>query len=325
MAGFARDWDAYWRNARSGSERKEGGAQDAALEGFWMKHFQAVLPALGPEPQMLDLGAGSGPVIRFALASVSAVGSDSDLHVFALDSSAAALAELRERHRRAACVAADAAYCPFEDRTFDLVTSQFGLEYAGPAAITEAARLVKVGGVLSVVLHLHGGGIYRECAVNLEAINAIRECDLLGCFGRLFETAATKPKSEASNALLRGADEKLAQAVTAAEDVFRRLGKDVASGMLFRLYTDVGHMYRRLGAYEPTEVFNWINVMQSELESYSGRMASMLDAALTPVQLEQAVDRFRAAGLAISLRDTLKIGQAAVPAAWLLVASRGLG
>ncbi len=110
--------------------------------------------------------------------------------------------------------------------------------------------------------------------------------------------------------------------MAATEDVLQRWGKGVADGMLFRLYTDIGHMYRRLAAYEPSEMFNWIELMVKELDTYSGRMASMLRASLDVAEFDRAIAQLTAQDFVIRVHDTLKFGRRSVPSAWVIVAER---
>ena len=169
------DWDAYWRNAQSAAAHKDGGPQDEVLERFWLQLFEKVFPTFQAMPRMLDIACGNGAVPRFALASLSSLGQDVDLHISGLDDSHAALVEMRKRNSKLCGIAANSALLPFQDRAFNLVTSQFGMEYAGADVLAEVARVVRPGGVFAAVMHLRDGGIYRECAINLEAIDGFRQ------------------------------------------------------------------------------------------------------------------------------------------------------
>lgn len=322
IKGFADDWDAYWRNAREAPGTREGGIQDEALERFWLLSFNDVLPGLGENPAMLDMGAGNGPVIRLALAAAQNRTPPVKLQPVALDRSPAALAELRKRSGEIPSVVADGGHSPFRNRAFDLLTSQFGIEYAGTGALEEAARLVRGGGVLALVMHMRDGAIYRECAANLEAIGVVRENDLLGRLKRLFQLVASAPRNMEGQQLFRDADTHFGDAVAATEQMFGRLGKGIASGLLFRLYSDVGYMYQRLGAYDPREVDNWADLMAGELDSYAGRMTSMVNAALTSAQFDETASRLSLRGFSVRLRDKLLVGDPPKPAAWLLIAHK---
>jgi ubiquinone/menaquinone biosynthesis C-methylase UbiE len=316
------DWDAYWLNARSAAAHKEGGPQDEVLEKFWLQLFKQVIPAFHTVPRMLDIACGNGAVARFALTALGSFERSIDLQITGLDESTAALEEMRKRCPNLEGIAGHASHLPFQDEAFDLVTSQFGLEYAGPDAIAEAARVAAPGGVIALVLHLHGGGIYRECAMNLEAIEGFRNGNLLRCFAEVFSTAQGVQEGRNSNTQFRCADKSFAQSVGTVETVFKRWGKHVADGMLFRLYSDIAYMYRHFTRYDPAEVFAWIERMAGELDSYAGRMSSMLRASLDTVQLDQATSCLAGRGVSIRLQDTLHMGRKSVPSAWVVIAER---
>ena len=318
----ASDWDAYWRNTRSAAAHKDGGPQDEVLERFWLQFFAQIFPSIQAGPRMLDIACGNGAVVRFALTALGRMDEKIDMYIYGLDESPAALEEMRKRNPGLFCIAANAAFLPFQNATFDLVTSQFGVEYAGPEAIEEAVRVVAPGGIIAAVLHLRDGAIHRECAANLEAINGIRDSNLLHSFAALFRAALAVQQSQSGKELFQNADNHFTAAVAAAEDVLRRWGKGVADGMLFRLYTDIAHMYRRFKNYEPGEVFNWIDLMGIELDTFSGRMASMLKAALGPPDLDQLVEQLTTRKFTILSRETLSMGRFTVPAAWVVVAQK---
>lgn len=316
------NWDAYWRNARSAAAHKDGGPQDEVLERFWMQLFKQVFASFHAKPGLLDIACGNGAVPRFALTTAQSLADDINLHICGIDESPAALQEMCKRHPLLSGIAASALQLPFQDGVFDLVTSQFGMEYAGADVIAEAARVLMPGGVIAAVLHLRDGGIYRECHTNLQAIDGFRNCRLLVNFEELFRQVLAVQKQSASKEQIQQADRKFASSVTAAEEIMKRWGKGVASGTLLRIYTDIGHMYRRLSAYEPKELCNWIDVMNKELDSYSGRMSSMLGAALDQAGFERALAQLIGKGFEIRIQDTLMFGQQTLPSAWVLVAEK---
>jgi SAM-dependent methyltransferase len=317
-----RDWDAYWQNAGLAPALRDGGPQDEALDRFWSDLLDRTLARTAESSRLLDIASGNGAVVRFALRSAERLATGSRPIVTALDGSLSALTELHRRHSGIRCVVADAVRTPFRDGAFDIVTSQFGLEYAGPAALPEAARLVAPGGLFAAILHLRQGGIFRECATNLEAIDGFRASGLLPRFDEVYRAAWAVKQSAGPIDALREADRNLAVSVRNCEETLRRFGREVASGTLLRIYQDVGHMHARLGAYDPAEMTAWIDNMGRELDSYSGRMASMLEAALDADQVASASRELSEAGFSIRLGGVLKFGRPPVPCAWAIVADR---
>jgi len=317
-----RNWDAYWRNAGPAPALRDSGPQDEALERFWSDLFDAALARPGSSRTLLDVASGNGAVVRFALQSAAKAGPHAPLTVSALDGSFAALLELRRRHPQVHCVVADVLHAPFPAHAFDIVTSQFGIEYAGTPAIPETARLVAPDGLFAAILHLRQGGIFRECSANLEAIDSFRESRLLPRFDELYRAAWAVKESVGTIDAMREVERQFAASVRHCEETLRRFGRDVASGTLDRIYRDVRHMHARLGAYDPAEMAAWLDNMGKELESCAGRMSSMLAAALDADQIAAATRQLVHTGFTIRLADALKFGRANEPSAWAIVADR---
>jgi SAM-dependent methyltransferase len=272
---------------------------------------------------VLDLACGNGAVTGFALNA--AAESETRLpSVVGIDTSIAALKDLETRFPPVLAVVADANRTPFEDQSFDVVASQFGIEYAGIEAIEAAARLVARGGTLAAILHLKKGAIYRECATNLQAILAVESSGILPAARDAFRVGIGSGTVRIANTDLQRAQARLVKAGKEVERVLRRHGHDVAGGVVQRLHADVARMYRRMGAYDPTEVANWIEGMAREVKAYAGRMSSMLAVAIDEPSLDKIVNRITLGGLSVRIREKLHMGVIRQePAAWVLVCDRG--
>lgn len=149
-------WSSYW--AAGGLHSCIGGLvedPDGAIAGFWEECFAG----LRDDDRVLDLATGNGALPRFLRDRVRR-----RLRVDAVD-----LADLAPGWR-----AADAQdgitfhsgvrmeELPFDDGAFDLVVSQFGLEYARwPDAVDEASRVCAATGRLAFVMHHAGSLVIR--------------------------------------------------------------------------------------------------------------------------------------------------------------------
>ncbi|MEP4145900.1 MAG: class I SAM-dependent methyltransferase [Halioglobus sp.] len=307
------DWDTYWRGTHDNAAHREGGPQEEVLARFWSKVFSS--PA-AKTSNMLDIACGNGAVTGHAI--TNAVNAD----LFCTDYSYSAMIELRKRHLMANCAVADAAQLPWADGSFGLVVSQFGLEYAGSDALLEAARLVAPGGCLAVVVHLHGGGIYRECDENKEVVDAIADTRLLALARLAFKGGFALNRGEASVEAFKASERAFTPAVRGLEDILRRYGSSAADGLPKQLYSDVASMYSRMSSFEEDEVMRWIDGMEKELEAYHGRMQSMLHAAVSEVKMEQLLTQLQQTGFDENPPQILRMGQDSEPAAWALILHR---
>ncbi|MBN7799016.1 class I SAM-dependent methyltransferase [Parahaliea mediterranea] len=314
-ASSAADWDVYWRGTHEKAAHQAGGAQDAALEAFWRELFDRRL-ATCEQPRLLDLASGNGAVTGFAAQSCPAT------LLYAADASEYALRALRERFSACRCTVADALRPPFAAGSFDIVASQFGLEYAGIDALGRAAELVAPGGSLAAVLHLKGGAIDRECAVNHRAIVAIQDSRLLPLARAAFTAGFALNAGSGSVDAFKSAERAFTPAVRSLEKLLAQMGNGVAGGLARQLYDDIAHMYQRMSAYAPGDILGWVDGMTAELEAYRARMASMTAVALDEVTLRAALDQLAAEGFVVDRCDKLLMGAGAAQGAWAVVLHR---
>jgi len=311
----AGDWDVYWRGTSENAAHLEGGPQEVVLEDFWNALFEQHSPP-GRDHRVLDLACGNGAVTGFALAV------NPQLFMCSLDYSLSAVSELQKRHSTTLGVAGDASHTPFENATFDMVVSQFGIEYAGPGSIGEAARLVAPAGILALIIHLRDGAIFGECAANLATIDEIRDSQLLELTGAAFKAGFALNAGRGSVEAFRAAEQRFTPAVRGLEKILKGRESAVATGLAARLYGDIAHMYKRISAYDEKDISSWIENMTGELEAYRGRMSSMLNAALSEEEFESETTQLQSAGFLLVDHRAMKMGADSDPAAWVLVCRR---
>lgn len=309
-------WGEYWRLTREASALMAGGPQEEALARFW----KAVLTRLAGRQgvRLLDVACGNGAVTA---AAYEAAGRG--LEATGVDRAGSAITAYRARFPGARAAVADASRLPFRDAAFDVVASQFGVEYAGPPAFDEAARLVASGGLLAAVVHMAGGAIHGECLASREAVARVAACGILPAAKEVFRRGAAVARGQGSRAAFRDADARLAVAARQVEGVLAEFGPAVAGGAVHRLQADLAHMHRRLGAYDPAEVAAWADRMEREIEAYAGRMSAMVEAAVDASGLDEATSRCEARGLIALAREALHAGPGGgAPAAWIVLWER---
>lgn len=152
-------WSRYWA---SGVLHSCAGSFDGNYAGAIADFWQRVFAGLGGRPaRVLDLCCGNAPLSRLLVESPEFA--SGDIGIDAVDAARidprwpdALPAEFRERLRVHGGI--DATALPFADASFDLCMSQYGIEYAGPAAFDEVARVLAPGGILAGVFH-HAGSL----------------------------------------------------------------------------------------------------------------------------------------------------------------------
>jgi len=275
-----RYWDDYWRGTGAAGAYSSGGANHPAIQAFWDDFFSRVKSEY-VTPSMLDVASGNGAVVERALAAFE----DYPAKISCVDISAAAVANIKSRFDSVHGIVCDARSVPLESACFDIITSQFGIEYSGEEAISEAVRLLDTGGSLALLMHSKSGVIYQECSENLEAINRFRESGFIPGAHAMFK-AGFEAVRGADRAPYDEAAKQLTPAVTEAEAIMRQFGADVADDTISRLYGDVAQIHAKIQYYDPQEVLSWLEKMDPELEAFAGRMQSMIDAAIDNSRFE---------------------------------------
>jgi len=321
QSGPGGGWDTYWRGTGEAAAYSSGGPQDVILAQFWGEVFSTA--AVAGANRVLDLACGNGVLAGRVLEAFLHAGVPQP-EVYACDALPSAVQSLRQRFPAVKVIAADARQVPLPGLAFDLVTSQFGVEYAGNDAFAEAARLVAPGGTLAAVVHHEGGAMYRECALNLEAARAVGESGVLAATRDFFMAHEALRRGQGSRPAFRRAEGALAAAVGRIDAVLRDRGPRVAGGQIHRLRADVADMSSRAGNFDPREVARWTNAMAGEMSAYADRMAAMLEAARSRDGMMEVAAAIASRGLTVLRLEELWMGAAAPePAAWSLVCRRG--
>jgi ubiquinone/menaquinone biosynthesis C-methylase UbiE len=312
----AASWDTYWHGTGDVGAYSSGGASHPAILEFWDEFFQTVKQDY-ITPKIIDIASGNGAVLERALATFG----DEQADFTCLDVSEAAITNIRSRFPRVNGIVTDARTIPLDSGSFDIATSQFGVEYAGLEAINEVTRLLVTGGRLALLLHSQGGSIHRECVESLDAIVRLQESRFIPYAIAMF-SAGFKAVRGADRAPYEAAAKKLAPAIGALEAIMKQYGQHVASDTIARLYNDVDQIHQGIQHYEPTEVLDWLGRMDGELDAYAGRMSSMGDSAIDNDVFEKICDELRSRDYTIERAEPLVAPDHDLPLAWVLIATK---
>jgi ubiquinone/menaquinone biosynthesis C-methylase UbiE len=153
----AAHWSDYWSSGALTSLPQDFAFNyDGEVQAFWQKQFEA----LPQEAAMLDICTGNGPIAL--LAAGWAEERQRELAITAVDAARIRPEAIGRRQPAVASLLASIRFLgetpvenlPFDDGAFDLVTSQYGLEYCRlDAAAREIARVLRPGGRLAMLTH----------------------------------------------------------------------------------------------------------------------------------------------------------------------------
>lgn len=282
-------WSSYWDDSAATPGAVRGDGMQAALDQFWRETLRSGWLVEGRSLH-LDMACGSGGVTRASIAAAQSI-SSVPRHFACMDYSSAAVSQALSVNGRETVMGlvADATATGLASASFDLVTSQFGLEYAGPGAFHEAWRLLAPGGQLIILSHIEGGPIARECAETLDPLERMSGSAILL---RLLDVIQTL---EGDQLDLRQSNRSADIAALIADcaglfDVTRQSAPSAGGEFVLRLLNDLSQLLKRLPSYQRTDVVHWIEHQNRELDAYRARMSSMLDAALSEVSVRQFIE-----------------------------------
>lgn len=146
----ARAWENYWRiHSQRGCVPDHPGI--ASVLGDCWREFAQKLPR---RARVLDVGSGAGAVLENlgkGRPDLQAVGVDS---IGSLP---------RNPNFGSVLTGISMEQLPFEDRSFDAISSQFGIEYSDlPRTIAEVARTAKKGALIRFVIHNSNGPVATQ-------------------------------------------------------------------------------------------------------------------------------------------------------------------
>lgn len=309
-------WNQYWQGTGSIGAFSAGGVNHPAIAEFWNEFFLSTRRLQNPI-RLLDVATGNGAVVEAAL---QVLNEDSPT-ITCVDISDAAIENVKKRFESVTGIVADAANMPLDDRQFDIVCSQFGVEYAGTDAIYEAARLVGAQGKLALLMHIVGGSVLKECADSLAAVQGAIDCNFIPLAIDLFENGFAAVQG-ADRAAYDAAGSKFAPAVAVVEQVMDEFGDDVAGGTIAKLYDDIARIHARMPNYDSNDILSWLDAMEHEFPAYAQRMASMIATASNQASIDVICSRLRDSGFEIDRAGTLQPDNESLPLAWEIIATR---
>ena len=312
----AASWETYWQGTGDVGAYSSGGVSHPAIQAFWDEFFRIANQDYAA-PRIIDIASGNGAVVDRALAMLGRERPE----ITSVDVSAAAIKNIRSRFPEVHGIVADARSIPLDSGGFDIVTSQFGVEYAGVNAIEEPARLVAANGRLALLSHSKASSIHKECEESLDAIAQLQESKFIPYASRMFQ-AGFEACRGADRAPYEAAATQLAPAVKALESIMARYGQHVAGDTIARLYSDVDRIHRGIQRYEPAEILDWLSAMDGELDAFVGRMSSMCRAALDNETFDRICAGIRERGYTTMHAGPLFAPGHGRPLAWALVATR---
>lgn len=297
-------WSDYWVNEGSSGEVFVSGDGDKHpyLASYWQTQFSG----LAPTSSIIDLASGAGSIF-------SHLPEDHSYQLCGADLSMDALQLLRRRLPATRVVTCSVAQLPFPNRHFDLVVSQFGIEYAGLDAFTEAANLVAGKGRFVILCHHEDGYIDKKNKGYLAGAE------------KVVETGFIDKAIDMVEAIFSGQKERFRTAQSTfipAERQVSSMAKRHEGGVHSHLYTGFRQLFERRQHYDAVDITSWLEAMRLDVDKNIVRLNQMCHAACSEDQIKQVCRQISRLGLSKVGYSPFTIPDTKLPVAWSITAQR---
>ncbi len=264
-------WQQFWKADRVASCVPATASTEEQINERWRGFFAG----LAEGSRILDIATGNGVLLRQAAAtpvgeSFELVGVD----LAAIDPLRYSPGEL-DKHPNVRFIGGiDAAVLPFDDASFDVVVSQYGLEYADlDAAFAEVERVLRPGGRLHWLAHSENSEVVRQ---NHEQH---RQVDLL-----LAPNGPLDAMAKLVARIRRGKNPGLAmtrldKSMRAAEDFCRQ---HPPANIITEVCSGLADTANRWQAYDPADLHTMVEHSRRALVAHRQRILDLGDSVLQP-------------------------------------------
>lgn len=305
MSSSEKGWSDYWQKDSADGEVfvSAEGEQHPALADFWQAQFATIEAGA----RVIDLASGAGSIYAHLPA-------EHRLQLSAVDISEVALLALRKRFPQVSILVCSADAIPLHDASFEVVVTQFGIEYAGIDAFAEAGRLVAPGGRFVGLCHIKDGYIDSGNQRQLAEAKLVAGQAFIDHAIQLIRAAFA-----GDSAALKQAQDEFAMAATPVGEGMRRCRK----GIHTYLFQGFRQLYERRRQYDLADITGWLDAMRGELEVNLDRLERMCAAALSDSDVEDIKSLFEEQGLVDVNCTPFETPGNNLPVAWAITARRG--
>ncbi|NIW23918.1 MAG: methyltransferase domain-containing protein [Gammaproteobacteria bacterium] len=306
-------WSQFWsRDTITTFVRPFNGNYDGEFAEFWNAQFAH----LSDGARIVDLATGNGAIAL--LAQQYAVEHARTFEVIGIDYAEIDPATMLATHAGLRPLLAEIEFrggvrievSGLDDSSVDLLTSQYGFEYANTDdAVAEAWRVLKHGGRMALILH-HGESIVVEHA--REGLDQVRFClqkeeidKRIAALVKIMGDAVTPDQRRAlkNNPKAESLRKKINASLTRIKQRSREYSD--AEGFMGVIVPNLLKVFSDYKDASVTQKLEHVRDVRAAFDAYRERMADLAGAALSPAQLDALVERFEDAGFVVAERGTL--------------------
>lgn len=271
-------WRDYWREDRLAACVPENLAAAAAIESHWTGFFRQ----LPDGARVLDVATGNGVLAYWAVRAARAAGRTvavTGVDLASIDPPAY-LPRQRDELKSVSFFGETAAEeLPFPDGSFDVVVSQYGLEYAQlEPALGEVARVLVRGGQLHWLAH------DPQSSVVAAGREQLRQIDLLLAAEGPLARMESFAEAQRQQRKVARATRQLTEALREAE-AYCKAHPDAA--LLRQLCGAILDTANTLAKYHPEDVRRWLEENRRRLQGQRQRTRDLQRSCLSPSRAGQ--------------------------------------
>jgi len=324
-------WSDYWRNDSVTTFTRQFNANyDGEFAAFWKSCFAAT-----PSPaRIVDLATGNGAIAL--LAAQHAQAEARHFEIIGIDYAAIDPARVLAAHADLAPFLAAIEFrggvriedTGLESASVDLLTSQYGFEYANEdAAVAEAWRVLKRGGRLALILHNESSVVIALARDGLAQVQFCLQKEALDKrVLALVKVVGEARSSEARRALKHNPKaERLRQKLNASLTRIMQRAKQYRDPEGF-IGIMVPNFAKVFGEYKDASMqqkLDYIRDVRGSFDAFRERMADLASAALSAADFDRLIAKLEATGFAIERRELMHYKGDLM--GWILVARKPMG
>lgn len=307
-------WSQYWsRDSVTTFTRQFNANYDGEFADFWDARFAA----LSDGARIVDLATGNGAIALLAAQFASRHGRR--FSITGLDYAAIDPARVLAGHAELAPLLAKVEFrgglrieaTGLEDAGTDLLTSQYGFEYAErDAAIDEARRVLVPGGRLALILHHEGSRVVELARDGLAQVQFCLQKEELDKRVVALVRVVGDARDSSARQVLKGNPkaERLRQKLNAslARIVERSKQYQDPEGFIGVMVPNFTKVFGEYKDASLAQKLKYLREMRGAFDAFRERMADLADAALSPQAFETLVAKLERAGFQIDERGLMR-------------------
>jgi len=318
-------WTKYWQADRTAScFDAQGGNYEGAIKAFW-EHIFSNTP---PNYRCLDLCTGNGAVPLIGSEVSKKLSLKLDLN--GIDQANISPKDYVSNQQNLYddihfTAKGNVEKLPFDDMSFDFVSSQFGVEYTSLSkTLNSAVRVLKSGGGICFVMHA------KEGTVRAASEHDVNECRFLLDHSRLFQitvkTLQTLSQTEGPTATMpRKSRVRIGKAVKEFEsaiNMVKEREQNSRSSMHANAWRVCLDTVNKRQHFSLGVLIAKINETQAEVTAHRGRLAALVKSSQSQANMTNITQKLTELGMIDVETEPLKHKDTQALIAWVVRARK---